>query len=99
MEGVEPGGCFLTDVAHLEWSVLQCDYPGVDTELVSVDNLPTLDVSRSYWLVLSTDLSGGYDVWLSDEGFEAIEVVSGGWIGRSYVNVYRLEAVDGGDVR
>lgn len=97
MGGVKRGDVLLTDIVHLSWSVLQCDFPETNPRLITPDDLPSLDSKDDYWLVLSSDISDGYLTWLEGEGYWADEVAHEGWIGRDQVHVYRLDAVGGGE--
>ena len=81
----------VTDVRHLDWTILDYYVPGVDH--VYVDHVPEeTDLSgyAGYWLIWGSDLSEDDTEVLKEEGYDATEMFHNGNLGTLGVHIYQL---------
>ena len=81
----------LTDQVHIDWSLAAYYYPGVETELVNLSDVPKLDTGRIYWLILN-NIKTAEDTLgqIESQGFECETIAEKGKVGTFTVNIYKL---------
>ena len=81
----------LTDQVHIDWSLAAYYYPGVETELVNLSDVPKLDTGRIYWLILN-NIKKAEDTLgqIESQGFECETIAEKGKVGTFTVNIYKL---------
>lgn len=81
----------VTDVSHLDWTILDYYVPGVD--YVYVDHVPKeTDLSgyAGYWLIWESDLSKDETEELEKDGYAVRERMHNGNLGTLGVHIYQL---------
>lgn len=79
----------LTDIDLLHWDI-GTYYPGIETELIDVNDLGTLDRNINYWLFINPEKAESKVRMIERQGYKPINYVSDGNLGRIPVCVYRL---------
>lgn len=87
-----PDGCILTDDLHISWTIAAYYYPGVPVTLCAGGQMPQLDPSGSYWVVIHfKGLTGTVREQVEAQHFTMEEMTDDGMLGTLPVSVYRLE--------
>ena len=84
------GDVMLTNVSHLNWTVLSYYMPDVAHTLISA-GYEGFEQDVTYWLLWSGDLSESDMDWLDAVGYAATEVYHAGYIGGNNVHIYQME--------
>ena len=80
----------LTDLAYLDWTVLDYYYPDVEHVLLENQEIPKLDKKKDCWLMLQGEIPLDAEVQLEEQGYTADTVVENGTLGTNPVRIYKL---------
>lgn len=88
---IETESVILTNNSHISWSIAGYYYPSVETQLVTLSDMPELDHDTRYWLIISGswELDETFEQ-LADQGFTYEQIVDGGNLGTHTVYIYKL---------
>jgi len=87
---ISKGDVILTDIDHLEWTILDYYLPEANHKKIS-NEYDGFDENVINWLVWSKDLSEADTEWIKGQGYCAKEVICDGILGTHEVHVYKLE--------
>ena len=79
----------LTNLAYLDWTVLDYYYPEVEHVLIG-DKLPVLEAEHAYWLMIQGEIPSDMVVQLEAQGYVADTVVEDGTLGTNSVRIYKF---------
>ena len=80
----------LTDVALMDWTIINAYYPGVVHQFIDEDTMAVLDENIDYWLFLGTETEKEKTQVFAEQGYESVCYVNDGNLGRIPVSVYKL---------
>lgn len=88
----------LTNHEHIDLYIAQCYYPGVETSLISLGEIPELNPDLTYWLIISEtkELDRAF-VQIKEQGFTYKQVVDTGNLGTHTVSIYKIVYNEGGN--
>lgn len=87
---IETDDVILTDVALLDWTIINAYYPGVMHQFVNEDAPTVLDENIDYWLFLAAETEEDKREAFAEQGYESVCYVKDGNLGRIPVCVYKL---------
>lgn len=84
----------LTNQSHIEWTIAECYYPGVETSIITLGDIPVLEQNTTYWLIIGgkQELEETF-MQIEEQGFAYKQIVDGGNLGTHTVYIYKLEFV------
>ncbi len=87
---IEVDDVILTDVALMDWTIINAYYPGVVHQFIDKDTTAVLDENIDYWLFLGTETEKEKTQIFAEQGYEGVCYVNDGNLGRIPVSVYKL---------
>ena len=90
-EDIKTGDIILTNHEHIDWTIAECYYPSVETMLITLEEMPDLDSSLTYWLIVSgkQELEKTFEQ-IKEQGFVYKQVVNDGDLGTHEVYIYKI---------
>ena len=90
----------LTNHEHIDLTIAQCYYPGVETSLITLGEMPELNPDLTYWLIISeTQELDRTFAQIKEQGFTYKQVVDAGNLGTHTVFIYKIVYNEGGGLR
>lgn len=80
----------LTDWDHINWTIADVYYPGVEHQMLTEATYEELDKSLTYWAILMADMNEEMKTVFNDKGFLCECVVDRGNMGLRTVWIYRI---------
>lgn len=80
----------LTDVPLMDWTIINAYYPGVFHRGITAENMGVLQEYDEYWLFLGTEMDDEKVQLLEGSGYEVMERVNDGNLGRMTVYIYEV---------
>lgn len=85
------GDIILTDVIHIDWSIAEYYFPGVETELIDDETFSELQQSKEYVLIVNGDEDISIiSEQLNEEGFVCDLLYENGVLGTMPVDIYSI---------
>ena len=88
----------LTNNEHIDLTIAQCYYPGVETSLITLGEMPELNPDLTYWLIISgsQELDETF-AQIKEQGFTYQQVVDTGNLGTHTIFIYKIVYNEGGE--
>ena len=90
-EEISLNDIILTDVPLMDWTIINTYYPGVIHRGFTAENMGMLLEYEDYWLFLGTEMDDEKVQLLEESGYEAVERVNDGNLGRMMVYIYEVK--------
>lgn len=88
---INRGDIILTDVIHIDWSIAEYYFPGVETELIDHETFSALQQSEEYVLIVNSDEDiSTISEQLDEEGFVCDLLYENGVLGTMPVDIYSI---------
>lgn len=80
----------LTDINHMDWTILDYYYPGTEHLLMGRETLPPLDHRLRYWAILSAEMDNNIQNAWEIQGYKCKNVIRDGVLGAHVVYIYEI---------
>lgn len=80
----------LTDVYHIDWTLVDVYYPGIKHQMLSASIYESLDENLMYWVILTEKMNNDIATSFAEENFMCECVVEEGNFGTLTVWVYKV---------